>query len=206
MKLKIFVGSSSEGLPVARAIQQDLSKDASVTVWDEGVLGLGQSALASLVTSLRSFDCAILVFRADDEMISRDNANLVTRDNVLFELGLFMGQLGPKRTFVVYDRAKPAKIMSDLSGITFATYDGTNDLPSSVAPACNLIRQEMGAAQVEKWYAEYRFGIKLYRETLIYSLYSCDFPTIIGRKLYEEDGKPEKIFDLRGFRGKVLSG
>jgi len=202
MKLKIFVGSSLEGLPVARAIQEELGRDASVTIWDQGVFGLGQSALVSLIAALRNFDCAILIFRADDRVVSRDSAIPAARDNVLFELGLFMGQLGPQRTLVVYDRANPAKIISDLSGITFATYDGTDDLRSSVGSACNLIRQEIGAALAERWYSEYRLGKKLYRETLIYSLYSPEYPAIIGRKLYEEDGKPAKIYDLRGFRGE----
>ena len=49
-----------------------------------------------MVYSLDRFDFAILVLTADDLVASRDVLSTAPRDNVLFELGLFMGGLGPK--------------------------------------------------------------------------------------------------------------
>jgi hypothetical protein len=147
----IFIGSSSEGLEVARAIQYQLRKEARVTVWNEGVFDLSQNYLQSLIDSLDNFDHAILVFTADDTVISRDETSPATRGNVLFELGLFMGKLGRSRTFVVYDTHKRPNVISDLSGVTFAPYDGSNseDLLSAVGPACFDIRRALVGAMQE---------------------------------------------------------
>lgn len=35
----VFIGSSSEGLKVARNVKAQLSNDAEVTIWHEGVFG-----------------------------------------------------------------------------------------------------------------------------------------------------------------------
>jgi hypothetical protein len=81
-------------------------------------------------------------------------------------------------------------------------FETTEDLPSSVGSACNLIRLEIAAGFTEKWYAEYPLRKKLYKETLMYSLYSREVPVLIGRKLYEEVGGATTEYDLRGFRGE----
>src|SRR5690349_19066402 len=97
LKPKIFVGSSSEGLGVARAIQMELANDASLTLWNQGCFSLGQSTLESLVAALEEFEFAILVVTADDMLVSRHKSTPCARDNVLFEIGLFMGRLGRGR-------------------------------------------------------------------------------------------------------------
>lgn len=140
----VFIGSSTEGLDVARALQYQLRDVAKVTLWNEGIFWLGQNYLEALTSALDRFNLAILIFRADDTITSRDETSHSTRGNVLFELGLFMGRLGRSRTFVVYDTHKPPRVISDLKGITFAPYDGggsEEDLLTSVGPACFEIRR-----------------------------------------------------------------
>jgi len=145
-KPSTFIGSSREGVEVARAIELQLQHDAEVTLWTEGVFGLGEPALESLLNALERFDFAILVLSADDLMVTRDERLLGPRDNVLFELGLFMGRLGRPRTFVVSSSTPPVRLPSDLAGVTVATYNGSrsdSNLVAAVGPACTLIRNAM---------------------------------------------------------------
>jgi hypothetical protein len=118
----IFIGSSVEGLTIARKLQVGLDYDCEVTLWNQGVFGLGQGTLESLVKIIDRFDFAILVLTPDDLVQSRNTAVQAPRDNVLFELGLFMGGIGRDRTFVLHDRTAPIKIPSDLAGVTTLTF------------------------------------------------------------------------------------
>ena len=49
------------------------------------------------------------------------------RDNVLFELGLFMGKLTRYRTILVHPKVKDLKLPSDLQGLTLASYEQGDD-------------------------------------------------------------------------------
>jgi hypothetical protein len=118
----VFIGSSSEGLAIAQALQQNLDRYAEVILWSQGVFGLSEGTLESLVARIQDFDFAILVLTPDDLTHSRGDATQSPRDNVVFELGLFMGALGRTRSFIVYDRTADIKLPSDLAGVTPATY------------------------------------------------------------------------------------
>jgi predicted nucleotide-binding protein len=96
----VFVGSSSEGVEFARAVRAALEHDAEITLWDEGVFGLGQTFVESLTRALSRFDFAVVVLTPDDLVQSRSVEVFGPRDNVIFELGLFMGKLGRDRTFI----------------------------------------------------------------------------------------------------------
>jgi hypothetical protein len=140
----LFVGSSSEGLEVARAIQSQLHRDCEVTIWNEGAFPLGQTTLESLVNALDRFDFAILVLTPDDTILSREIERLAPRDNLLFELGLFMGRLGRSRTFVVAEDSPRMKLPSDLAGVTLAGFDPNRvdkNLVAALGPPCARIRQ-----------------------------------------------------------------
>lgn len=144
----VFVGSSTEGLPVAKAIQVALDPASEVTLWSQGVFGLSQGTLEALVSAAQRFDFAVLVLTPDDLVESRGVAASSARDNVLFELGLFMGILGRRRTFTVYDRTAKLRLPSDLAGVTCATYAPyDSDLPgglrASLGAACTQIEEAM---------------------------------------------------------------
>ena len=78
----VFIGSSSEGLKIAQAIKMQLSNDAEVTVWNEGVSGIGKTTVESIFAATEQFDFAILVLTPDDLMVSRNESSLSARDNV----------------------------------------------------------------------------------------------------------------------------
>ena len=137
----VFIGSSMEGLPVAKGIQLELEYAAECVIWSQGVFGLSEGSLDSLVKSLDKFDFAILVLTPDDLTESRGESLNCPRDNVLLELGMFIGGLGRERTYVVIDRSAKIKLPSDLAGVTTASYappeGGT--IQSAVGPACTTI-------------------------------------------------------------------
>ncbi|WPJ94211.1 nucleotide-binding protein [Coraliomargarita algicola] len=142
---KVFIGSSSEGKAIAEAIQVNLDYDAEVTIWSQGVFGLSRGTLESLVSAVEEFDFAILVLTPDDLVTSRDETQNAPRDNVLFELGLFMGSLGRDRCFITYDRRADIKLPSDLAGITAADFQphSTGNLQAAVGSATTRIKAVM---------------------------------------------------------------
>jgi hypothetical protein len=141
----MFIGSSKEGLPVAEAIQLNLDHDCEVTIWSQGVFGLSEGTLETLVEKLCVFDFAALVLTPDDVVDSQGHVGPAPRDNVLLELGMFIGALGRERTFIVYDRQARLKLPSDLAGVTSATYQKhmTGNLQSSVGAASTLIKRSI---------------------------------------------------------------
>ena len=145
MRPKVFIGSSSEGEKYAKAMQLLLDKKCEVTIWSQGVFGLSQGTLESLILALDKFDFAILLLTPDDMVSSRDETKQSPRDNVLFELGLFVGGLGRNRTFIVYDRTKTIKLPSDLVGITAATFHEHTEgnLEAALGACCTQIENEI---------------------------------------------------------------
>src|SRR6185295_7422434 len=147
MKPRVFVGSSLESLEYARAVQENLSRDAEVTVWDQGLLAISSSVLDTLFAALSGFDFAIFVFSPDDVLRIRGRKVQAVRDNVVFELGLFIGKLGRSRSFIlVPEQAKQLHLPSDLMGLLYSSFDPSRidrNLIAAMGPACNQIRMAM---------------------------------------------------------------
>jgi hypothetical protein len=124
MRPRMFVCSSTEGIPIAGAIQHDLKQDAEVTVWPQGTFTPSQYPLESLAHALDSTDFGIFVFSPDDILTMRNETMRAVRDNVIFELGLFIGHLGRERNFIVMPSgADDIHLPSDLKGLTPVTFD-----------------------------------------------------------------------------------
>ncbi len=142
---RVFVGSSSEGLTIAEMIQLNLDHLCEVTVWHQGVFSPSSGTLQSLLEMSQNVDFAILVLTPDDLVASRGESMISPRDNVIFELGLFMGSLGSERTMIVYDRTSDLKIPSDLAGVTMITYQphSTGDLEATLGAPCTRLKQQV---------------------------------------------------------------
>lgn len=143
-KPRMFIMSSVEGLDIANEIQTGLQHDVLATVWPNGVFWAGGYPLESLELAVAESDFGVAVALFEDIVeTSRGARNPAIRDNVLFELGMFMGRLGRRRSILVYPRQTGINLPSDLHGLTpasFATGDpGT--LASRLGPVCTQIRK-----------------------------------------------------------------
>jgi len=90
----LFIGSSSEGNRIAREVELQLKDYVKVNLWSNGIFSLGKGTLEALINALDDFDFAVMVLTPDDLIETRNQNYTSPRDNVLFELGLFMGRLG----------------------------------------------------------------------------------------------------------------
>jgi predicted nucleotide-binding protein len=141
----VFLGSSTEGMDIAEIIQLNLDHSCDCVIWSQGVFGLSEGTLEALVRTSGTFDFAILILTPDDLVTKRDVPGQQPRDNVLFELGLFMGKLGRDRTFIVHGRGIDLKLPSDLAGITPATFARRDDnLRAALGPVCTQLKSAMG--------------------------------------------------------------
>lgn len=149
---RVFIGSSTEGLGVAQAVRSLLASDAKVTMWNEGFFRQGIGFLETLVSSLNKFDFAIIIATADDLTLVRGDFRFSPRDNILFELGLFMGHLGRHRTFLIHPRGEDVNLPSDFLGVTTSyespsssgatddSYSSLRQNMSALGHACDQIR------------------------------------------------------------------
>jgi len=146
--LRVFLGSSSEGKKVAERLAARLESHGSVEtkVWTQGVFDIGTHVLDGLIQQASMTDFAILVLSPDDSVESRDVRSQAPRDNVIFELGLFIGALGKHRTYMVQPDGTLLKLPSDLAGITQVRYNAARlegDLSSALGPAAISIHDQI---------------------------------------------------------------
>lgn len=145
-RIRVFVISSVESLPIVRAMENHFEHDEFLpVVWTNGVFKIANYTLQSLEDQLDRCDFAIAVAHADDTAAYRGKDWPVPRDNVIFELGLFMGRLGKDRAILMEPRERGVKLPSDLSGITTVPYryEPGEDVAALIAPACNQIRDHI---------------------------------------------------------------
>lgn len=142
--LRVFVASSSEQIKVAKAVAEALnSPKLEAKVWDEETFNFSAAYIESLEDELDRADFAIVILTGDDPGNIRENDVNLPRDNVIFELGLFMGRLGRERCFFFVARDSRTRIASDLSGVKQVEFDLDTQAPDSY----NLVSQVGRVAQ-----------------------------------------------------------
>ncbi|MFA5242247.1 MAG: nucleotide-binding protein [Sulfuricella sp.] len=151
-RCKVFIGSSSEGSKVADAVRllliNELGESAKVELWTRK-FELSATYIESLEKVLAEADFAVMVLTPDDVTTSRNKEKLAPRDNVIFELGLFMGGLGRERCYLVHEDNPEGKanlkLPSDLLGVKAATFkrQDDEDLETVLNAKCALIARQM---------------------------------------------------------------
>lgn len=146
---KAFIGSSRERLPIAHALKDAIETCADATVWDEAEWDLGDSILDGLIEAAAQYDFAIFVFGQDDSAVIRNTDVQIVRDNVIFELGLFIGRIGRGRAVWLSPSGSeaPHKI-TDLEGIIHLSFDNPGpdrhgSLPESLSTATAKICKQV---------------------------------------------------------------
>jgi hypothetical protein len=143
MKPQVFIGSSSEKLLYAYAVQEQLSAKADVQLWNQGFFSLNTSYLDGLLKGLKETDFGIFIFSPDDIATIRDEMYQTVRDNVLFEFGMFLGGLGQNRSLFIMPRVQPQlRLPTDLLGISTVSFDADKKpIEAALGPSCFRILQ-----------------------------------------------------------------
>ena len=169
-----FIGSSKESLEIATTIQEILQEDVVSRVWTDDVFKPGQFSLESLLNVIDDFSYAIFVFSPEDIAIIRDQQFMVVRDNLIFEYGMFVSKLGRERTFFLTPKnTDGVHLPSDFEGLEPVKIQyQTNDLVTSLSPACNLIRRRIKELEAEGKHIifsreQYRLFLKAKRSLIL---------------------------------------
>ena len=131
---------------MAYALQAELDHVCEPRVWSQGVFAATGTTIGTLLEKAQDSDFAALVVTPDDSMTTRSTEVAVARDNVIFELGLFLGALGPHRVFIIKPRDKDLRLPSDLAGVTCLNYRSNRrdqDLQAAIGPAATAIRNRI---------------------------------------------------------------
>jgi CRP/FNR family transcriptional regulator, cyclic AMP receptor protein len=145
-KIRVFVISSREAIPVVEAIENAFEGDDDIEIvaWKNGIFKVANYPLEDLERELDLADLAVAVAQPDDIAQIRKNKHSIPRDNVVFELAYFMGRLGRKRSVLMEPATERVKLPSDYDGVTTIRYkfDKANKA-GSMATACNRLRDHI---------------------------------------------------------------
>jgi CRP/FNR family cyclic AMP-dependent transcriptional regulator len=145
-KIRVFVISSAEAVGVVHLLQSMFAHDKFLTVpWNQGVFKVANYTLDDIECELDQCDFAVAIAHGDDVTNARGTAWPAPRDNVVFELGLFMGRLGRKRAILMEPRGEGVKLPSDMAGVTTIPYvfDEKSDTEAKFGPAASALRQHI---------------------------------------------------------------
>lgn len=122
----------------------NLENDAYVTTWDQGVYTPSSYPIEALLGHLDKSDFGVFIFAPNDTVQIKGKDHLAVRDNVVFELGLFIGRLSRERNFVIVPKDEPElHLLTDLAGLTVLYFDATrpqDELQAALTAVCNQIR------------------------------------------------------------------
>ena len=120
----LFIGSSKEALDIAIKVAEMLKKNANIKLWNKDIFEISSTNIESLFIQLNECDFGIFIFYPDDTIQMKGKKYKITRDNVIFELGLFMGRLGRERCIIMIpEKQRNFKLPTDLAGVVYAFYN-----------------------------------------------------------------------------------
>ena len=166
---KIFIGSTKEKLELAKQIYSVLQDVGDVHFWPN-VFAPGETSIEAIIDIANDVDFGVFLVTGDDKVVSRGIENSRPRDNIIFELGIFMAKVGRGRTFIVYDRDEKPILPSDLNGLIYIPYrlqasrrdPAQPDIPNSLVAPCHsiegVIKQKGTLADERNSQSQFQFG------------------------------------------------
>lgn len=141
LKPNLFIGSSFEARSVAEALQTKLEEVCKITLWTHiGAFIPGRVLIDELIRHTQESDFGIMVFSPDDKVISRGKGFHAVRDNVILELGLFIGSVGKTRTYIIHPNDIDLKLPTDLAGVVTVSYEDSGNLDADLNTPSRKIR------------------------------------------------------------------
>ncbi|WP_052437622.1 TIR domain-containing protein [Vibrio jasicida] len=121
----MFIASSVEGLEVAESVKALLEHSSiRAEIWTQGTFKANGYPLEQLELALQKHRFGLFIMTPDDILLRRNEEVNVARDNVLLELGMFIGKYGREHCFIMLPRGGAApKMPSDLTGFNTLDYD-----------------------------------------------------------------------------------
>jgi len=144
---RVFVASSGEAVRLAEAIQQNL-RGADVTLWTQA-FRVGRNVIDELTSNLERSDFGVFVFAPNDVAVIRGVKQQAVRDNVVLELGMFMGRLGKERSFIIRPKDGDMRLPTDLLGVITANYDSARALSEPSAALGSACTEIADAIKIE---------------------------------------------------------
>lgn len=121
----VFLAYSTKGRSTANDISKYLtSKGVAIRDWELD-FAAGSMILDELIHASRNCLGAIMLLTKDDEFLGEENY-AAPRDNVIFEMGMFMQAKGRERVLVV--REEGAKMPADVGGGIYLSLKDRNDI------------------------------------------------------------------------------
>jgi len=128
---KIYVSSSEKGDTLARKLRDQLTSDFTLVIlgkdWreQEG----GATIIDRLEKTKDEFDFAVIILTRKDMIFQKNGDDEIPQalNNCFYEAGLFMGLLGPERSFLV-SSIKRKDLPDELEGITIRNFDPVEEL------------------------------------------------------------------------------
>jgi hypothetical protein len=126
MKKSVFIGSSSESVTkkivttINALIREDDAFEAHPWFYTATP---GNTIIESLEENLEKHQYAVFVATPDDTLSKGNAAYTVMRDNVLFELGMFVGKHGRNKAILLLPKDMSSSLPSDLGGVIYISYD-----------------------------------------------------------------------------------
>lgn len=139
VKPRIFIGSSSESVKIAKEVKKNLEPEYECTIWQDNFFQLNDSTYHNLVRRAAEFDFGIFIGGKDDRVLRIKNGTekIGARDNVYLEFGLYAGVLGMERTYFFIHN--DCGIASDLYGITVLRFRGQK----GVEACCRQLKEKL---------------------------------------------------------------
>ena len=143
----VFIGSSHSARRIAEEVKRHLvSKGLDVDIWDEGIFPASQVTIEALEDAPSTYDFSVLILTPHHEVTNNNKDAFLPSCNVVFELGLFMGSIGRKRTFTICDIKVLDSMFADLAGVTVAKFRfGHESEKKDLDAACNTIQRAINS-------------------------------------------------------------